>query len=75
MKENFVISIESLHLSGDHQQENVHELPDDILKNREVVFIDIANDKIQSNDFKANEDPSKFKSDKTGRGPLIGPDW
>ena len=25
--------------------------------------------------FQANEDPSKFKSEKCGRGPLTGPDW
>lgn len=75
MKENFMVSIESFHLSGDHRQENVHQLPDDVLKNREVVFVDIANDKIQTSDYKANEDPSKFQSEKTGRGPLVGSNW
>lgn len=45
------------------------------LKQREVVFIDIANDSISSSDFKQDEDPTKFKSQKTGRGPLVGPDW
>lgn len=80
----------------------VHELPADKLKSRDVVPIDIANDPIATNDYKATEDPQKyvqtvtlcrlpstafskirnflmynsihrFKSEKTNRGPLIGP--
>jgi len=39
------------------------------------VHIDIANDPIASADYKVDEDPSKFKSQKTGRGPLVGKDW
>lgn len=45
------------------------------MKIREVVNIDIANDPVSSADYKENEDPSKFKSVKTGRGPLTGPNW
>lgn len=48
MKENFILTIESLHLSGNGTQENVHELPPEKLKNRDVVFIDIARDKVNS---------------------------
>ncbi|XP_065570788.1 phosphatidylinositol transfer protein beta isoform-like isoform X3 [Artemia franciscana] len=50
----------------------VHLLTSDLLKQREVIKIDIANDPIASGDYKAHEDPSKFKSEKTGRGPLVG---
>ncbi|XP_019763846.1 phosphatidylinositol transfer protein alpha isoform isoform X3 [Dendroctonus ponderosae] len=75
MKENFVICIESLHVPDTGKQENVHELPADKLKAREVVLIDIANDAVNTADYKADEDPTKFKSQKTGRGPLQGPDW
>lgn len=39
------------------------------------MHIDIANDTVAAGDYKPDEDPSKFKSTKTGRGPLIGPDW
>lgn len=53
----------------------VHELPPDKLKIRDVVHIDIANDPIASADYKEDEDPAKFKSQKTGRGPLVGKDW
>ncbi|KAJ8953874.1 hypothetical protein NQ314_007190 [Rhamnusium bicolor] len=75
MKENFVICIESMHIADTGKQDNVHELSGDKLKQREVVFIDIANDPVASSDYKEDEDPIKFKSQKTGRGPLIGPDW
>lgn len=50
----------------------MHELPPEKLKNRDVVHIDIANDPVTTADYKPDEDPTKFKSEKTGRGPLIG---
>ncbi|XP_968982.1 phosphatidylinositol transfer protein alpha isoform isoform X2 [Tribolium castaneum] len=75
MKENFVICIESMHIGDTGNQDNVHELPPDKLKQREVVHIDIANDPIAASDYKEKEDPTKFKSEKTGRGPLVGPNW
>ncbi|GLV37018.1 vibrator [Carabus blaptoides fortunei] len=75
MKEKFIIVIETLHVDDRGQQNNVHELSADKLKQREVVHIDIANDPVAAGDFKPDEDPTKFKSEKTGRGPLVGPDW
>ncbi|XP_011503545.1 PREDICTED: phosphatidylinositol transfer protein alpha isoform [Ceratosolen solmsi marchali] len=75
MKENFIIIIESYHIGDIGDQENVHELPPNKLKIREVVHIDISNDPIASADYKDDEDPRKFKSEKTGRGPLVGKDW
>lgn len=53
----------------------MHELPSEKLKQREVVFIDIANDPVAPGDYKDDEDPTKFKSAKTGRGPLVGTNW
>lgn len=50
----------------------MHELPPEKLKNRDVVHIDIANDPVTTADYKPDEDPTKFKSEKTGRGPLTG---
>lgn len=38
----------------------MHELSADKLKNRDVVPIDIANDPIATNDYKATEDPQKY---------------
>ncbi|XP_008196107.1 phosphatidylinositol transfer protein alpha isoform isoform X1 [Tribolium castaneum] len=75
MKEKFRIVIETLHAPGVGDENNVHELPPDKLKQREVVHIDIANDPIAASDYKEKEDPTKFKSEKTGRGPLVGPNW
>nr|XP_023012197.1 phosphatidylinositol transfer protein beta isoform [Leptinotarsa decemlineata] len=75
MKDNFVICIESMHIADTGKQENVHQLSNDKLKQREIIHIDIANDPVTSADYKEDEDPTKFKSQKTGRGPLVGPDW
>lgn len=36
------------------------------------MHIDIANDPVTSADYKHDEDPTTFKSEKTGRGPLVG---
>ncbi len=52
----------------------MHELDDEKLEEREVVVVDIANDSVASADYKADQDPKTFKSEKTGRGPLTG-DW
>jgi hypothetical protein len=72
MKDNFFIVIESLHLPDKGDQQNVHQLPPEKLKQREVIMVDIANDPVTQNDYKPTEDPTKFKSTKTGRGPLVG---
>jgi len=75
MKENFVIKVETYHIADRGQQENVHELTPAQLKQREVIHIDIANDKVEQKDYKGDEDPQKFNSSKTGRGPLTTPNW
>uniref|UniRef100_A0A3Q2VH07 Phosphatidylinositol transfer protein, alpha a n=1 Tax=Haplochromis burtoni TaxID=8153 RepID=A0A3Q2VH07_HAPBU len=75
MKDNFMIKIETWHKPDMGDQENVHGLDPDTWKNAEVVYIDIADKRqIDSKDYKEDEDPAKFRSEKTGRGPL-GPDW
>ncbi|XP_046806626.1 phosphatidylinositol transfer protein alpha isoform-like [Lucilia cuprina] len=76
MKDRFYIKIESLHLANDRgDQDNVHELPEELLKQRKVIHIDIAYDTVSAKDYQANEDPTKFQSLKTGRGPLVGSLW
>lgn len=87
MAGNFTLCIETMHAPDNGSQENVHELPPEKLKIREVDVIDIASDPVlpkdghrrhagcsTGEDYKENEDPSTFKSKKTGRGPLKG-DW
>jgi hypothetical protein len=45
------------------------------LKQREIVNIDIVKDAVDTADYKKEEDPSVFKSEKTGRGPLSKANW
>ncbi|CAF0721221.1 unnamed protein product [Brachionus calyciflorus] len=54
-------------------ENNVHNLTPAQLEKREIVFIDIA-EKLDGEN-KESEDPSKFKSQKTGRGPLVPGEW
>lgn len=75
MKKNFTVCIETLHAPDMGTQENAHKLMGEKLKLREVVTVDISNDSVKSADYKEEEDPTKFKSEKTGRGPLTGPQW
>lgn len=70
MKDNFFILIDTWHKPGNRDIENVHSLDQKELSKREIVNIDIANDPVSSGDYKEDEDPAKFKSEKTGRGPL-----
>ena len=74
MEENFFVIIDTWHKEGTGELENVHGLKSQELKAREVIDIDIANDPVSPADYKEEEDPSKFKSEKTGRGPL-GKEW
>ncbi len=73
MGDDFEIKVESLHLPGRGDQDNVHHLPPDQLSCREVILIDIAADVARA-DYKEADDPTKFKSTVTGRGPLK-PGW
>jgi len=69
MKENFHIQIETMHCSDRGNTENVHGLDKEKLNLRKVVMIDIA-DPVHKNDYKQEEDPSKFLSKTWKRGPL-----
>lgn len=75
MKDNFMVKIETIHAPDRGTQDNAHKLSPDLLKKRDVMFLDIANDSVSSRDYKPTEDPTKFSSTKTGRGPLIGKKW
>lgn len=75
MKENFFIKVISWHKPGTGELENVHELTPEQLKSREVIMIDIAGDPVSSSDYHEDQDPSKFQSKKTNRGPFVGKEW
>uniref|UniRef100_H3ABP7 Phosphatidylinositol transfer protein alpha isoform n=1 Tax=Latimeria chalumnae TaxID=7897 RepID=H3ABP7_LATCH len=75
MKEDFLIKIETWHKPDIGTQENVHNLDPETWKGVDVIYIDIADQsQVLPRDYKPQEDPAKFKSVKTGRGPL-GPNW
>lgn len=75
MADAFHLIIETMHQDDNGSDENAHKLNQQELIKRQVVNIDIANDPCQSGDYKDDEDPKKFTSVKTGRGPLVTKDW
>ena len=70
MKESMLIDISTLHLADRGETENAHQLTGDELKKRRVVYINIAAP-VSRADYKAEDDPEKYRSTKTGRGPLL----
>lgn len=53
---------------------NVHSLTPEQLEKREIVNIDIS-EPIAECDYKPDEDPTRVRSVKTGRGPLVQNNW
>jgi len=47
-----------------------HNLPPDELAVRKLEYLDIATERVADYKYKESEDPCKFKSLTTGRGPL-----
>lgn len=75
MKDNFYILIDTWHKEGEGL-ENVHNLNGAELEKREVVDIDIADTSaVSTSDYKEDEDPTKFHSEKADRGPLVKGKW
>jgi len=74
MKDAFYVIVETYHLPDRGDTHNAHELDKEKLGKRQVVPIDIATDPVLPADYKEDEDPTKYRSEKTGRGPLK-PAW
>uniref|UniRef100_A0A8C6U0L3 Phosphatidylinositol transfer protein, alpha a n=1 Tax=Neogobius melanostomus TaxID=47308 RepID=A0A8C6U0L3_9GOBI len=70
MGDQFTIEIITSHRPDFGNHENVHGLEEAQWQSCKVVEIDIASDLGEPKDYKEDEDPSKFKSLRTGRGPL-----
>lgn len=74
MNDHLVLNIETRHEAGDGTIENVHHLPKENLAKRIVERIDISDNNykkpLNKQEYKVEEDPAKFKSEKTGRGNL-----
>jgi len=69
-EEKFEVVVESRHAEDAGTTENIHNLSPIQLKRRVVDQIDIVTDKVEQRYYKKEEDPSFFKSKKTGRGLL-----
>jgi len=70
MGDKFKFIIETRHVANDRgTTENVHKLPEKEWKKIDVQLIDLTSP-VSEKDYKEQEDPTKFHSEKTGRGPL-----
>ncbi|KAL4715918.1 hypothetical protein ACJJTC_013218 [Scirpophaga incertulas] len=67
----FSISIQTRYEDNNGTTDNCLGLSTEELEQREVDFLDIAYDEIKPHHYKEAEDPKFFKSEKTGRGPLV----
>ncbi|KAM3965196.1 LOW QUALITY PROTEIN: cytoplasmic phosphatidylinositol transfer protein 1 [Aphomia sociella] len=67
----FSISIQTRYEDNNGTTENCLGLTPEELEQRKVDFLDIAYDEIKPHHYKEAEDPKFFKSEKTGRGPLV----
>ncbi|KAK4471176.1 hypothetical protein MN116_004639, partial [Schistosoma mekongi] len=72
--EKLVLDIETYFYDDAGEQDDVFELSPDEKKTRIIDFIDIVKDPVTGSDYKAEEDPSTYVSEATGRGPL-SPNW
>ena len=70
MKDKFHIVIKTRHAKGIGEVENIHNLSAGQLAKRVVDKIDFVNNICDSQDYKTEEDPTLFQSQKTGRGEL-----
>ncbi|XP_061189651.1 protein retinal degeneration B-like isoform X2 [Saccostrea echinata] len=68
--EKLYLEIETRYLNDAGEEDNVFNLSPSELKNRVIDYLDIVKDPISSGDYKKEEDPKIYKSQKTGRGPL-----
>lgn len=67
----FSISIQTRYEDNNGTTENCLDMTPEELEQRVVDFLDIAYDEIKPHHYKEAEDPKYFKSEKTGRGPLV----
>jgi len=74
MADKFNLIVETRHAPDNGHQENIHNLPPDLLAKRQIEYIDIVKDVVEPKDYNEATDPAKYLSVKTGRGHLK-PDW
>ncbi|XP_052801776.1 protein retinal degeneration B-like isoform X2 [Mya arenaria] len=69
--EKFVLEVETHYLNDGGERDNMFNLSKTEQKDRTIDFIDIVKDPISTGDYRKEEDPKLFKSQKTNRGPLF----
>ncbi|RCN31009.1 phosphatidylinositol transfer protein [Ancylostoma caninum] len=74
MMDRFSLEVETIYYNDPGTQNNVFNLSSDELKHRIVDVMDFVKDPIPSHDYCPEEDPKLYRSQKTGRGPLME-DW
>lgn len=72
--DRFKLSVTTRYLPDSGSSENANNLNAQQLKERVVDLVDIVNDPVDPTKYKAEEDPSLYVSEKTGRGKLQK-DW
>uniref|UniRef100_A0AAG5DMX9 DDHD domain-containing protein n=1 Tax=Anopheles atroparvus TaxID=41427 RepID=A0AAG5DMX9_ANOAO len=68
--EKFSLEIETYYFPDNGHQGNVFKLSGTDLRSRIVDLIDIVKDQLSGADYTAEEDPTVYRSERTGRGPL-----
>lgn len=66
----FSVKIRTRYENNNGSSENCLNMEEEELKKRVVDRVDILTDPVDDKHYKEEEDPSLFKSEKTGRGPL-----
>jgi len=75
MPDKFKYIIETRYFEDDNgERENALNLDEQTLKKRKIEYVDIITPPKDPKDYNPDEDPTKFKSKKTGRG-LLKPGW
>eukprot|EP01099_Mayorella_cantabrigiensis_P007084 TRINITY_DN6124_c0_g1_i1.p1 TRINITY_DN6124_c0_g1~~TRINITY_DN6124_c0_g1_i1.p1 ORF type:complete len:164 (+),score=29.42 TRINITY_DN6124_c0_g1_i1:340-831(+) len=74
MGDRFSMTIETRYLPDSGSQYNALNLSESELRSREIDYVDICTDDLVIRSSKSEEHPRTFKSEKTGRGPLV-PGW
>jgi len=68
--DKFSMVIISQHAEDAGTQDNILKLSESQLKARKVEFVDIAYDPLEAQYYKKEEDPTLWRSERKGRGPL-----
>ena len=70
--DKFKLAIESHYLNDMGTTANALEMPENELKKREIIFVDVA--KLNGEQLPADEDVTKYHSEKRNIGPFA-PEW